>query len=124
LIEAVSERAARMPIPVDVRSQLNRSGRLSPDVEHAAYFAISEAMTNIAKHAGAARAVVAIGLAEDHLVVDITDDGGGFDVANTPQHGLLGLTDRIEALGGRIAVRSNPGHGSTVSFTVPQGPRR
>ncbi|WP_427888652.1 ATP-binding protein [Kribbella sp. GL6] len=123
LVEAVSERAARMPIPVDVRSNLNGRARFSRDVEHAAYFAISEAMTNIAKHASASRAVVTIGMVEDDLVVDVSDDGCGFDVANTPRRGLLGLADRIDALGGQITVRSAPGRGSTLSFTVPEGPR-
>jgi signal transduction histidine kinase len=124
LIAAVTERAARMPIPVDVHNQFNGSGRLPRDVEHAAYFAISEAMANIAKHAEASRAVVSIGLLDSQLVVDVTDDGEGFDVEATPRHGLQGLTDRIEALGGRIAVRSAPGRGATVSFTLPRGPRR
>lgn len=123
LVEAVTERAARMPIPVDVHNRLNGSGRLPQDVEHAAYFAISEAMANIAKHADASRAVVSIGLRDSQLVVDVTDDGAGFDAETAPRHGLQGLTDRIEALGGRIIVRSAPGSGASVSFSLPRGPR-
>ncbi len=123
LVEAVTERAARMPIPVAVRNRLNGSRRLPEDVEHAAYFAISEAMANIAKHAHASGAVVSIGLLDSQLVVDVSDDGGGFDVEATPRHGLQGLADRIEALGGRIAVRSAPGGGATLSFSLPGGHR-
>ncbi|EWT01054.1 histidine kinase [Intrasporangium oryzae NRRL B-24470] len=121
LVEAVRERASRMPIPVDVRSGLNGSGRLQRDVEHAAYFAIAEAMTNVVKHSGASSAVVNIERSDAALRIDITDDGHGFDTERVGLRGLLGLTDRIEALGGRLTVTSAPGSGASLSFTIPEG---
>lgn len=110
-----------MPIPVEVRSGLNGNGRLPRDVEHAAYFAIAEAITNVAKHSGASSAVVTIEQCDTALRVDITDDGHGFDAERVGRRGLLGLTDRIEALGGRLTVTSAPGAGAALSFTIPEG---
>jgi signal transduction histidine kinase len=121
LVEAVRERAARMPIPVDVRSGLNGDGRLPRDIEHAAYFAISEAMTNVVKHSGASSAVVDIGRTDAALRIEVRDDGRGFDTERVGLRGLLGLTDRIEALGGRLSLTSSPGAGATLRFTIPEG---
>jgi signal transduction histidine kinase len=121
LVEAVRERAARMPIPVDVRGGLNGDGRLPRDIEHAAYFAISEAMTNVVKHSGASSAVVDIGRSDAALRIEVTDDGRGFDTERVGLRGLLGLTDRIEALGGRLSLTSSPGAGATLRFTIPEG---
>ncbi|HET7799474.1 MAG TPA: ATP-binding protein [Humibacillus xanthopallidus] len=121
LVEAVRERAARMPIPVDVRSGLDEEGRLPRDIEHAAYFAISEAMTNVVKHSGASSAVVDIGQSDAALRIEVRDDGRGFDTEQVGLRGLLGLTDRIEALGGRLSLTSSPGAGATLRFTIPEG---
>lgn len=121
LVEAVRERAARMPIPVDVRGGLNGDGRLPRDIEHAAYLAISEAMTNVVKHSGASSAVVDIGRSDAALRIEVSDDGRGFDTERVGLRGLLGLTDRIEALGGRLSLTSSPGAGATLRFTIPEG---
>jgi signal transduction histidine kinase len=121
LVEAVRERAARMPIPVEVRSGLNGHARLSRDVEHAAYFAVSEAMTNVVKHSGASSAVVEIERHDAAIRIQVTDDGHGFDTERVGLRGLLGLTDRIEALGGQLTMSSAPGAGATLTFMIPEG---
>jgi signal transduction histidine kinase len=92
--------------------------RLPAPVEAAAYYIASEALTNVAKHAHAN--VVQLTAAHDNgiLRLDVRDDGiGGVDA--TRGSGILGLTDRVEALGGTISIAGPPRGGTTLSVRLP-----
>ena len=85
-----------------------------------AYFVCAEALTNIAKHAAAARVTVAVTASDGRLRVEIADDGvGGADPAHGS--GLRGLADRVETLGGTLRVESTPGHGTRLAAEIPLG---
>jgi len=93
-------------------------GRLPEQVETAAYFAVAEALTNAAKHADATVVSVAVEVHDRVLRVRVSDDGrGGADPG--AGSGLVGLKDRVEALGGRFAVQTAPGAGTTVHAELP-----
>jgi signal transduction histidine kinase len=95
--------------------------RLPTTVEVAAYYVIAEALTNVAKYAGATHVTVRAECADGELVVEIADDGrGGADPAGGS--GLHGLVDRVEALGGSLFVESPPGAGTTVRGRLPAAP--
>ena len=106
--------AARMPVPVEIDVDV---GRLGPDVEATAYFVVAEALTNIAKHAGARRAAVTARLEDGGLAVQVRDDGVGGARADGP--GLLGLVDRLAVLDGRLRVESPAGGGTLVAALIP-----
>jgi signal transduction histidine kinase len=107
---------ARLPLELDV----GLSERLPDRVEAAAYFVVSEALTNIAKHAGASAVRVRVQRTDGRAVVEIADDGiGGADRAQGS--GLRGLADRVDALGGRLRVESPPGRGTVVHAEIPCG---
>ena len=116
LSPALRALARRCAIQVEVN--VDKHARYPAPVEAAAYYLVAEALTNTTKHAGAARAEVVI---EDHdttLQVCVCDDGvGGAD----PQRGsgLVGLRDRIEALGGSLDVTSPIGGGTTLTVSIP-----
>lgn len=113
---ALSAVVARSPIPVSLDVQITE--RPPPAVESAAYFVVSEALANIARHAMATRAHVAIARAGDRLVVEVRDDGiGGADVVNGT--GLRGLRDRVAGLGGSMYVISPQGGPTTISVELP-----
>jgi signal transduction histidine kinase len=115
LAVALPELGARAPLPVDVTVD---AGRLEPAVEATAYFVCGEALANVAKYAGAARARIEVLRAGDRLRVLIADDGaGGADPARGT--GLRGLADRVEAVGGRLGVDSPSGRGTRVSAEIP-----
>jgi len=102
-------------LPVDVRGEL---ARLPEVVEAALYFVCSEALANVAKHAAATRATIEVRAEAGRVSVTIVDDGrGGADP--TRGSGLRGLADRVEALGGRLAVESEPGTGTRVTAEIP-----
>jgi signal transduction histidine kinase len=87
-------------------------------VEIAAYYVVSEALTNIAKHARATAAEVDVMAAEGELLVCVRDDGrGGADFGHGS--GLVGLRDRVEALGGRLSLTDSPGTGTTLEVRIP-----
>src|SRR4051812_37653118 len=114
--------AARAPIPVELVVELPH--RPTPEVEVAAYYVISEALTNAIKHAAASRVTVHVGTVEDAnhgaLLVDVVDDGvGGVDPGRGS--GLQGLRDRLAALDGRLDVTGPPGMGTTVRAVIPCG---
>jgi signal transduction histidine kinase len=93
-------------------------GRLPENVEVAAYYVVAEALTNVAKHANASVAHVDVEVREGRLQLRIRDDGvGGADPARGS--GLIGLTDRLEALGGRIIVDSPVGGGTSLCADLP-----
>jgi signal transduction histidine kinase len=92
--------------------------RLPEQVEVAAYYTVSEALTNASKHASATYVSVSLSVREDTLHLSIRDDGvGGADP--TLGSGLIGLSDRIEALGGTIEVESPPGKGTNLDAEIP-----
>jgi signal transduction histidine kinase len=115
---ALQALARRCPVPVDLHVQV--AGRLPGPVEIAAYYVVSEALTNIARHAGASAAQVEVSAGEGVLRVSVRDDGRG-GAAFGRGSGLLGLKDRVEALGGRITLHSPPGAGNTLEVGVPLG---
>jgi signal transduction histidine kinase len=115
---ALESLAERSSVPVTLRTELN--GRVPETVEATAYFAVSEALANIAKYAHASRIGVDAARDNGSLVVEVTDDGvGGAD----PEagSGLRGLLDRVSAVGGRLDVTSPPGGGTVVRVTLPCG---
>ncbi|MDA0164240.1 PAS domain S-box protein [Solirubrobacter ginsenosidimutans] len=106
--------ASRMPVPVDVEIL---AGRLPAAIEATAYFVVAEALTNVAKHARAARATVAARVEDGRLRVEIRDDGVGG--ARPDGSGLQGLRDRLAALGGRLQVECPPDGGTLVAAAIP-----
>jgi signal transduction histidine kinase len=113
---ALKTLARRCPVPVelDVRAQ----ARLPERVEVAAYYVVSEALTNAAKHAHASVVNVEVETVEGALRLRVRDDGvGGADPVRGS--GLIGLKDRVEALGGTLAVQSPAGAGTTLRVELP-----
>ncbi len=112
-LRALARRSA-VPVSLDVRP----AGRLAEPVEIAAYYVVSEALANTAKHARASAAEVEVAAGEGVLRVRVLDDGcGGADFGRGS--GLTGLKDRVEAFGGRISLRSPPGAGTALEVTLP-----
>ena len=113
---ALESIVARAPVPVRLTVEIE--GRLPEQVEVAAYYVVSESLTNIGKHAHASRATAAIGQTDGGLVVEVVDDGvGGADTERGS--GLRGLADRVEALGGRLRVWTPVGGGTRVKAEIP-----
>ena len=114
---AVESLAQRAPLPVEIDASVE--GRLPEPVEAAAYFVVSEALTNVVRHSGADRAEVGIRRDNGRLVVEVADDGtGGADPAGS---GLRGLADRVAALDGRLRVDDPAGGGTIVRADIPLG---
>jgi signal transduction histidine kinase len=108
--------ARRSSIPVDVDVQLDE--RLPEPVEAAAYYIASEALTNVAKHAHANVVHLIASNDDGVLTLEVADDGvGGVEAGRGS--GILGLTDRAEALGGTISITSPPRGGTTLSVRLP-----
>jgi signal transduction histidine kinase len=106
---------ARLHVEVDIDVP---SERLPEQVEATAYYIVSEALTNVAKHARAGRARVAVRRDGSVLRCEVSDDGrGGADAAGGS--GILGLRDRAEASGGTLTVVSPPGRGTVVTAALP-----
>ncbi|HEV7678922.1 MAG TPA: GAF domain-containing protein [Candidatus Dormibacteraeota bacterium] len=113
---ALKALARRSAVPVELH--LDGVARLSQAVEVAAYYAVAEALTNAAKHAHATAAQVNLRVDGGRLRLAVVDDGvGGADA--TRGSGIIGLTDRVEALGGSILVRSPAGHGTSMVIELP-----
>jgi signal transduction histidine kinase len=119
LIEAVRVRATRMTVPVEVRTDgLPPGARFASDLEGAAYFFVSEALANVLKHANANRVEVRFVGGDAGLVVEVEDDGRGFDAGRAKRSGLRGLQDRIETLGGRLEIMSGLGSGTKLRMDL------
>ncbi len=119
LASALKALAERAPLPVMVSAPPRRF----PDtVESIAYFFVSEAVTNAARHAAASVVHVEVTVAGDEVTVRVSDDGiGGANPATPGGSGLLGMRDRVVALGGRMTVTSPTGRGTTVVARLPCG---
>ena len=113
---ALEQVAARASVPV--RLSVEVDGRLPEQVEIAAYYVVTESLTNIAKHAQATRANVDIARNGDRVIVEVVDDGIG-GAESERGSGLRGLADRVEALGGRLRVWTPRGGGTRVRAEIP-----
>jgi signal transduction histidine kinase len=108
--------ARRSPLPVEI--EVRCLGRLPEQVEVAAYYVVSEALTNAAKHAHASLVTIEAETVDDALRVRISDDGaGGADPSRGS--GLVGLKDRVETLGGTISLDSQLGAGTSIRVEIP-----
>lgn len=117
LVEALRTAARSNPLPVTLRTRA--VGRYAEEVETAVYFACVEALQNAAKHARREAAVLVSLSAEGDLRFSVRDDGVGFAPEAAPAGtGLTNMRDRIEAVGGTLAIESTPGEGTTVSGVV------
>ena len=117
LAGALAALAKDHPLEVEVKVT---SAQLPPRVAVVAYFVCAEALTNVAKHAAAARVAIAVTSSEGRVRVEIEDDGvGGADPARGS--GLRGLADRVETFGGTLLVESVPGHGTRLAAEIPLG---
>jgi signal transduction histidine kinase len=118
LVPALKALTRRSSVPVEL--EVDVEGRLPERVEVASYFVVSEALANAAKHARASVARVGVETIGSRLHVSIADDGvGGADPSQGS--GLIGLTDRVQALGGTLSVLSPPGKGTTIRVELPLG---
>ncbi len=117
LTPALRSLANRAPFPVEISGV--PSHRLSEAVEAALYFVVAESLTNAAKHAGASAARIELSTSAEAVAVEISDNGsGGANLASGT--GLLGLVDRIEALGGHLDLKSPSGGGTVLRATLPR----
>ena len=115
---AIEALARRTSLPVVVEG--SAGDRLSDAVELAAYFLVSEALTNVVKHASASSATVRMNRADDMLLIEVSDDGiGGARAA--ADSGLAGLRGRLEALDAKLVVESEPGRGTSIRTEIPCG---
>jgi signal transduction histidine kinase len=118
LVSALEAQARKSAVPTIVRA--DGVSRYPQEFEAAVYFCTLEAMQNAAKYADATSVTVRLSERDGRLAFDITDDGTGFDPsANGHGSGLQGMADRLEALGGRLQVRSDIGHGTTIGGNLP-----
>jgi signal transduction histidine kinase len=130
VVPALEAQARKAPLPVTVEA--NGLGRYPQEAEAAVYFCALEALQNVAKYARASRATIRLAgpggpdspaAGAGALEFSVTDDGAGFDPgASGYGTGLQGMADRLAALGGSLQVRSEPGHGTTVTGRLPARP--
>jgi signal transduction histidine kinase len=105
---------ARLDFPVQVQVP---DERFPAEIEASAYFIVAEALTNVVKHSHAQHADVTASVHDGLLQVEVRDDGiGGADPGG---HGLVGMVDRVAALGGRLSLESPAGGGTLVAARLP-----
>jgi signal transduction histidine kinase len=115
---ALAGQARKAALPVEVVG--DSVGRHAQEIEAAVYFCCLEALQNVAKYANATRAAIRLSADDGWLRFEVEDDGSGFDPNVTRfGTGLQGMGDRLEAVGGSLEVRSEPGRGTTVVGKVP-----
>ncbi|HEX7169005.1 MAG TPA: histidine kinase [Acidimicrobiales bacterium] len=119
LAGALAARVTRSAVPVEVDVD-ETVGRLDQEVEAAVYFCCLEALQNVAKYAGGTSARVELRRRDGDVCFAIVDDGVGFDPEHAPAGaGLANMRDRVEALGGELAITASPGGGTRVEGRVP-----
>jgi two-component system sensor histidine kinase UhpB len=123
LVAAVEDRArewaARSGTPVRVQDAIPADVHLGPPVGVAVYRMVQETLANVAAHASAHHVEIALGLTDGELVVEVADDGRGMPAGLRHGLGLFGVQERIGLVGGRLAVHSTPGQGTTVRAVIP-----
>ena len=116
---AAALEALALRVPMGIELEALPEERLPEPVEAAGYYVVAEALANVQKHAGARRVVVSVTADQHGLDVRVADDGVGG--AQADGHGLRGLADRVEALGGRLTVQSPRRGGTVLRAAIPRG---
>jgi signal transduction histidine kinase len=129
LLAAIDWYAERRLHPMGIQVNLETVGvekRLPSEVEITFFRLAQEAITNIAKHAKAENVNISLGFKDSKVVLDIKDDGHGFDVDEAMSRkegawafGLLGMRERVDLLGGKLTIRSKPGQGTHITAEIP-----
>jgi signal transduction histidine kinase len=124
-LEVLVDRARRQGLNVDLDVDLayeqgRKSNRLAADLETALYRIVQEALTNARKHGNARRVVVRVREDDTCVQASVTDDGEGFDpVTKSSGFGMIGIRERTDLLDGQLRVDSAPGHGATITVSLP-----
>jgi signal transduction histidine kinase len=115
---ATSVRSAGLPVSLAIDGD---HAKLPAAIEVCAYRIVQEALTNVLKHAGPARATVTVGCADDAVTIEVADDGRGNLVAgaHAGRHGLAGMRERVAVFGGELRVGPKPGGGFAVRARLP-----
>ncbi len=120
LLAALEAQARKSSIAIEVSS--DGVSRYPQQVEAAVYFCALEALNNVAKYSEASQAAVRLARSNGDLTFEVSDDGTGFVLGETTYGtGLRGMTDRVEAIGGTLEIRSAPGKGTSVVGRIPAG---
>jgi signal transduction histidine kinase len=120
LVAALESQARKAVVPTTVRGE--GLGRYPQEVESAVYFSVLEAMNNVAKYAEAGSTQISLAQRNGSLEFSVRDDGRGFDPAVAGRGtGLLGIEDRLDAIGGSLRIETAPHEGVTLSGSVPVG---
>jgi signal transduction histidine kinase len=123
LAEAIGELARGWSQQSGIAAELETAGtpaRAPADIEAALFRVAQEALTNVARHATAAKVRITLTYLDDTLLLDVADDGIGFDpAAGTGGYGLVGMRHRLDGVGGTLTVESTPGYGTTLNAAVP-----
>ncbi|MGZ6988328.1 MAG: sensor histidine kinase, partial [Thermoanaerobaculia bacterium] len=112
----------RTGIACRIQSDL-KDARLDPDRSTAVFRILQEALTNVVRHAGATQVEIRVSADPETLRLEVRDNGRGISedrIADARSLGLLGMRERARSFGGDIAVHGEPGHGTTVTLTVPR----
>jgi signal transduction histidine kinase len=120
LLDALEGHAGRLPVEVVIEAETSLRGvRYPRHVETAAWYLLSEALTNAVKHSGAGQVRVGLAQPDGRLLIEVHDDGRGFDPTAASGLGLSGLADRMSIVRGTFAVASTPGRGTTLRAEIP-----
>ena len=121
LLEAIEAQSSRLAVPMAVRADPGLRGvRFGEQIEATAWYVLAEALSNVVKHAGASEVEVSLSQQDGRLGLVIRDDGCGFD--RRPRGlGLAGLSDRLDTVGGALAISSGAGLGTSVCVHIPVG---
>ncbi len=120
IVALAEESAARNEL--EIEAEVDIAAKLSSEEERVVYRLVQEALTNVAKHAGADRVDLRARWDEHEILIVVSDDGRGFDPdAVASGHGMRGMRERVESLGGEIAVDSQPDTGTRVTARLPVG---
>ncbi len=122
LLEAIEAQSSRLAVPMAVRADPGLRGvRFGEQIEATAWYVLSEALANVVKHAAASEVEVSLERQDGTLALVIRDDGCGFDLDRPRGLGLTGLSDRLDTVGGSVAITSETGLGTSVRVSVPVG---
>ncbi|PWT89051.1 MAG: hypothetical protein C5B56_07815 [Proteobacteria bacterium] len=125
-VQCFSERVSKR-YGIEIRCESSLAGRLSPPIETTIYRIVQESLNNVVKHANATRVEIRIAENANQVRCTIEDNGAGFDLTEVLSRrgsrglGLLGIRERVDSVGGELAIQSLPGNGTSLSITIPTG---